>query len=703
MPNIVFKLISTLLIINIKLVNSQNCQGWEKVDGMMPENYVPGDILYSSGNSDGIINICFDRCLKANCSAFYVDIVQSTCSKVMISSEDFVLAPSSIFFHKICLKEVLQQCNIDRLWQVQRTLGAILIDAAANWLPDVMTRSQCYQQCLAAGPACKSAQFQTSKPLAIGDVNGKCALLSIQRGTRPQAYRASMYRDEYLETECHKLSNTDYCSYAEFKNMTLPYSDIKLSNLNERQCEERCNAANDGFICRGFTVNYEIQDSPVCLLHSDDTISAGVSSLIKRNNVVYREREPCLNLKVSCGNTSLIIELNTPEPFVGRLYANKYSDTCNVQGNGSNATILELKLPSKDQIAMGNLDCGILPAFAIDDDNQTRTAVWVTVVVQFNPIIQRQGDQSLRVGCTLDSGEVPHPRNVTVGSSFSFLDVDAGLPPVTGTVFNTTDPPLVIMKILNNDMNEITSAELGQRLTLKIEIIPPNGPYDISAGHLVASSASGQDSILLLDEMGCPTDPKIFPGLHKDPTDNRSLISTFTAFKFPESYRVKFNVIVRFCLTYCEPPICRNDIIYLAKPKRAITTISAINPNSTNGTIDELSLESFLTVRDAKVAADPLRAGKGPDTVLIAGEQSMDGLLCVNAALALGLLIFWLIVQILLTVTCIYVIRRYRKLARKAEEDRADILARHLYGIHGGNFEIARRVRWADHNESSAS
>lgn len=81
----------------------------------------------------------------------------------------------------------------------------------------------------------------------------------------------------------------------------------------------------------------------------------------------------------------------------------------------------------------------------------------------------------------------------------------------------------------------------------------------------------------------------------------------------------------------------------------------------------------------------------------------MEGLLCVDAALALGLLIFWLIVQILLTMTCIYVIRKYRRVARKAEEDRADILTRHLYGIHGGNFEISRRVRWADHNGSTIS
>lgn len=82
-------------------------------------------------------------------------------------------------------------------------------------------------------------------------------------------------------------------------------------------------------------------------------------------------------------------------------------------------------------------------------------------------------------------------------------------------------------------------------------------------------------------------------------------------------------------------------------------------------------------------------------------SESMDSLFCVDASLALGLLIFWLIIQIVLTAGCIIAVRRYRRMAVEAEEDRAEILARHLYGIHGGNFEIARRVRWADRNDSS--
>lgn len=79
------------------------------------------------------------------------------------------------------------------------------------------------------------------------------------------------------------------------------------------------------------------------------------------------------------------------------------------------------------------------------------------------------------------------------------------------------------------------------------------GPYDITASHLVASSASGDASYLLLNEVGCPTDSTTFPALTKDPLDGRSLIATFTAFKFPNSQIVRFNVIVRFCLQKCTP------------------------------------------------------------------------------------------------------------------------------------------------------
>ena len=105
--------------------------------------------------------------------------------------------------------------------------------------------------------------------------------------------------------------------------------------------------------------------------------------------------------------------------------------------------------------------------------------------------------------------------------------------------------------------NQKTDTTCSNNKSYSVRVISYNlwlvGPYDITAGHLVASSASGDASYLLLDELGCPTDPTTFPALSKDPVDGRSLIATFTAFKFPNSQRVRFNVLVRFCLDKCIP------------------------------------------------------------------------------------------------------------------------------------------------------
>ena len=68
------------------------------------------------------------------------------------------------------------------------------------------------------------------------------------------------------------------------------------------QCEQRCNSGKDGFVCKSFTVNTRTSRKPICRLHSDDTIGAGVSSLIRTPGVTYKEREPCLNRKLHIYN-----------------------------------------------------------------------------------------------------------------------------------------------------------------------------------------------------------------------------------------------------------------------------------------------------------------------------------------------------------------------------------------------------------------
>lgn len=106
---------------------------------------------------------------------------------------------------------------------------------------------------------------------------------------------------------------------------------------------------------------------------------------------------------------------------------------------------------------------------------------------------------------------------------------------------------------------EAIDTQIGQELQMIIEIKPADGPYDIWAGHLVAMTEKGEESIFLLDERGCPTNLNIFPAFTKLRTNEMNrLVANFQAFKFSSSAVVRFSVIVQFCPKICKM-VCKND------------------------------------------------------------------------------------------------------------------------------------------------
>ena len=74
--------------------------------------------------------------------------------------------------------------------------------------------------------------------------------------------------------------------------------------------------------------------------------------------------------------------------------------------------------------------------------------------------------------------------------------------------------------------------------------------FGIFARNLRAISGDNVDSIQLLDEGGCPTDPVIFSGLEKVAGSN-DLQGTFEAFKFSDSSVVRFQVGVYGYVLIC--------------------------------------------------------------------------------------------------------------------------------------------------------
>lgn len=72
------------------------------------------------------------------------------------------------------------------------------------------------------------------------------------------------------------------------------------------------------------------------------------------------------------------------------------------------------------------------------------------------------------------------------------------------------------MKITDrNGQDVMQSAEVGDPLALKFEIIDRNSPYEIFVRELVAMDGIDSSEIILIDSDGCPTDHFIMGPLYK--------------------------------------------------------------------------------------------------------------------------------------------------------------------------------------------
>lgn len=155
------------------------------------------------------------------------------------------------------------------------------------------------------------------------------------------------------------------------------------------------------------------------------------------------------------------------------------------------------------------------------------------------------------------------------------------MPPVAETsIVNATAPsPNIRLRITDKNGKDITGARLGDELFLRIEM-DDDEVFGIFARELIAKSGSNQnESIMLIDSDGCPTDPNIFPVLERIPNSKGLIVSffliykdltyerfiycfsfkiqgKFDAFKFADDVVVRFQVNVQFCLQECLPVNC---------------------------------------------------------------------------------------------------------------------------------------------------
>ncbi|XP_059483257.1 uncharacterized protein LOC132201254 [Neocloeon triangulifer] len=599
---------------------------FEKVTGHVPIIALQKELLHLEPGPQALLNECAKRCIGegAECAAFVLDYHQSSCFSINMTRSDSptLFTPQGVdYFEKVCFKG--PKCG-DVEVMVERVPGFELraLQSVAV-LDQIFSRSDCAAACVTSLLGCRSALFDKEW--------GKCILIAQDRRSLPSAFVPSTLEVDYLENLCFNALNPSKqeCSFEEFHSMTIGAADISLINMENSKCREMC-IKEKTFICRGFTF-----EGNKCSLHSSDLASRGPESLIASPGATYFERAPCLDLLIRCSKNMITARLQTAEPFFGRIFVRGYSNICDVTGQGETETTLSI-----------GSQC------ATFDEKQ----VGVSLVVQYNPILQRRGDRALNVSCGYgDSLLKAVNGSITVDGDPFF---GGAISINSSSIYSNSNVKIVIT---DREGNEASVTEVGKELELRIIAINTD-PFDVTAGKLIATNLDGTDSVLLLDERGCPPDPATFPSLMKD-TATGDLVAHFRAFRFTNTTVVRFHVRVHFCQGKCAPVDCGSKGISYGRRRREIEgpvgrgivwpQESIINPRDNH----PHDLETGILVFGPEpIVSNPINLTSTESSTSLFtmamsdNIETLEGWWCVSMGVFIGVLVAWILLQIILAV-----------------------------------------------------
>ncbi|XP_047997433.1 uncharacterized protein LOC125235021 isoform X4 [Leguminivora glycinivorella] len=311
-------------------------------------------------------------------------------------------------------------------------------------------------------------------------------------------------------------------------------------------CQRECIEARD-FICRAFNyrdVPYGSEPRDNCELSDRDTRELDAANPAHFDNTAndydFYERalgriaDDCLDVSQVCNEDGMEFTLRLPEGFFGRMYTYGFYDRCFFRGNGGVSNVLRITG------AHGYPECGT------QRYGDTMTNI---VVVQFSDNVQTSRDKRFNLTCLFRG-----PAEAVVTSNY--IGAGSGSPiPIEYLPEESSLNSKVRLMILYQGRPTTTIA-VGDPLTFRLEAQDGyNYATDIFATNVIARDPYSGRSVQLIDRVGCPVDPDVFPELDKGRSGD-SLEARFNAFKIPESNFLVFEATVRTCRDGCQPAYC---------------------------------------------------------------------------------------------------------------------------------------------------
>ncbi|XP_037909523.1 uncharacterized protein LOC119650659 isoform X2 [Hermetia illucens] len=477
----------------------------------------------------------------------------------------------TIYAQKSCL--AIRPCA--RAWCFDRVQGYKL-NGLIKRTATVSSRRDCLELCLGETEfTCRSANFYRA--------TGACELSEMDRITLAGS-SAFQLNDgvDYLENNCaeepNKLCEFKRLSGRILKTVDSVYQDV--ASIDE--CRDLC--LNSPYRCHSY--DYGDTGDMVCRLshHSRATLADIQDPYLDVPEAATYELSSCYNVSIECRAGDMVARIRTSKLFDGKVYAKGSPKSCSV--DVKNSLDFELRMGYQD------LECNV---------RQSGSGRYMNdVVIQHHDTIVTSSDLGLAVTCQYDL------TNKTVSN-----EVDLG---VTGDIEPAlseeviVDSPNVIMKITSRDGNDIMrSAEVGDPLALKFEILDEQSPYEIFVRELVAMDGSDNAEITLIDSDGCPTDHFIMGPIYKSTSTGKILLSHFDAFKFPSSEVVQFRALVTPCMPTCEPVQCDQEdisgelksLISFGRRKRSVNATES--HRSRRETTSKPSHEDMLLVQSIQI------------------------------------------------------------------------------------------------------
>lgn len=266
--------------------------------------------------------------------------------------------------------------------------------------------------------------------------------------------------------------------------------------------------------------------------HSAHTLTQIDEPYLAIEEATTYELTGCYDVKIECHSGDMTAHISTSALFDGKIYAKGSPVNC----------VEDIDDSLKFSITMGynDLECGV--------EREGPGVYTNEVIIQHHDRIVTSSDLGLSLTCQYD---------LTNKSVSNTVDLA-----ITGEINpslyeeSVVDSPNVVMRVENYNGVDTKTAIVGDPLSMIFEVLDLDSPYEIFVRDLVALDGATDTELVLIDERGCPADPSIMSELRKSEDVDKTLISSFDAFRFPTSRVVQFRAMVTPCMPKCEPVEC---------------------------------------------------------------------------------------------------------------------------------------------------